>query len=88
MPGGKGLMDLLIAKREMGLLLNKWADDNNLCQSTLNISQYWMKGHPQYHEYVSYPGKPVDESWFGVQPASGQELLRLFEDPRQTTQGL
>ena len=77
-------MDLLIAKRGMGLLLNKWAEGNNLRQGTLAISLYWMKGHPQCHEYVSYLGKPVDESWFGAQPASGTELLRLCEDPRQT----
>eukprot|EP00969_Alexandrium_andersonii_P088843 3920265-Alexandrium_andersonii.AAC.1 len=63
MPGGKGLMDLIIAKREIGQLLVKWAENDGVDPNALSLVTSWLFGHQEYRAYVSYPGKgTVDES--------------------------
>ncbi|CAK0895676.1 unnamed protein product [Prorocentrum cordatum] len=80
LPGGKGLLDLLIAKQELGHCIIKKVHDMGLNASTLQRLETWISGHDAYRSMVGYKAGEKDASWRTALKQSSKLAIALFED--------
>ncbi|CAK0870056.1 unnamed protein product [Prorocentrum cordatum] len=72
LPGGKGLLDLLVAENELGHCIIKKMRDMGLRASTLQRLETWIVGHDAYRAMVGYKA--------GKKRQSSKLAVALFED--------
>ena len=88
MPGGKGILDLLMAKRELGALLYKHAAEHSFEKLVVDALARWDEGAQFYRKDMGFGfvvvNKVVDISWVGTLKLSGEQFLRLYEDTCDT----
>ena len=85
LPGGKGVVDLLLGKYDLGCALEKWAEKRNLDTHMISKMKNWLCGHYNYRNDMGFPDAStkkvdVDLTWISLLPVSSQCFLRLFED--------
>ncbi|CAK0909905.1 unnamed protein product [Prorocentrum cordatum] len=80
LPGGKGLLDLLIAKQELGHCIIKKVHDMGLNASTLQRLETWISGHDAYRSMVGHKAGEKDASWRAALKQSSKLAIALFDD--------
>ena len=76
MPGGKGLCDLYLTKRELAIALVDFAVEQTMEEKVIGILKEWCNDALTYQAWVTNR-----QSSFGTLKVSSQMLVKLFEDP-------
>ena len=77
--GGKGILDLMLARRDMGKAIIEWGRLHNIATVVLDILARWLILPSIYR--ADNDGMSVNAVKLSTQVASGQAVQRLFEDP-------
>ncbi len=79
--GGKGLLDLALAKYDLGQhILNVWLKANSFAQDTINTIANIGLNHAQYRKLCGHSNDySVDITWRSTLTPSGKLALSLFE---------
>ena len=75
LPGGRGLCDLYITKRELGQAIIVFASENNMQDSAVGVLKLWIDCAMEYKDYITRRS-----SFIGSLKPSSQMLIRCFED--------
>ena len=81
LPGGKGVIDLLVGKAEGGLALERKAREiGGFRSETLNAMKRWLGSHVSYRRDVGFRAGEKDTTWISTLPSPDQNYLSLFQD--------
>ena len=77
-PGGKGIIDLFLAQRDLGKAIIQHAMDKNYSATLIKTLNSWLVGHDIYREDIQ-PGSH-NAVVLATLAGSAQSLARVFED--------
>lgn len=76
-PGGKGVLDLLLSKQELGRAITQHAVDNTFSQQLIQTLNQWLGGHDMYREMIKLGS--ASAQLVATLPPSAQTLARFVE---------
>eukprot|EP00959_Pyramimonas_sp_CCMP1952_P367472 7696943-Pyramimonas_sp.AAC.1 len=80
LPGGKGLLDLLIAKNELGHCFITKFRAMGLNAGALQRMEAWSVGHDACRTMVGYKAGEKDVSWRTAMKQSSKLAISVFEE--------
>ena len=80
--GHKGILDTLLAKKELLHAIHKHAMDNRFEPILVRVLLQWCDGAHRYRDDMGYPSDTIEKdiTWVGTLKPSSEQLLRLAED--------
>ena len=79
LPGGKGILDTLIAKEELAMLLIKKFRAMGVSEGVVGKLEVWHGGHASYREMVGFKPGDKDQAWRSAMRKSGKLAVALLE---------
>ena len=81
LPGGKGVLDLLLSKYDLLEAFISKAKDLQLCSSLVDCLEKWKrKGHMDYRQDCGYKAGDVNTQWKSAYKPHEQTFLQLTEE--------
>ena len=80
LPGGKGILDTLIAKEELAILLIKKFRAMGVTESMVAKLEVWATGHDAYRGMVGFKPGEKEQVWRSAMRSSAKLAVALFED--------
>ena len=78
--GGRGILDLLIGKHELGQALIKTGETHGIDSKLLQCLATWCKSHEHYRNDVGFKAGEKNTHWVSVLTSPNQKFLNLFQD--------